>query len=111
MVHFWGAYKDHFQAFGTTKIENVLRFVRLLGENRVFERDKIPQMLCFVVFGHQEPFNMINVKTRQPPKICTVSGFKRQFDKWHLIRARTQNPENRNIGKTKQSSLFSGFLG
>ena len=53
-------------------------------------------MLHFVVFGHQDPFDMIHVKVGQQrhlgPKQCAASGIKHQFDKWHLSRVPTGTP-------------------
>ena len=48
-VHFLGSCKGHFQAFGTTKIVNVLLgFLRLLGKARLEERQAkiLPNAMC-----------------------------------------------------------------
>ena len=42
-------------------------------------------MLCFVAFGHKHG----RQKSLFELKNCTVSGLKRQFDKWHLFSAST----------------------
>ena len=55
-VHFWGPERATFK-LGTIKIVNVLfRFFRFLGK-QVFKghRPKYSEMLCFLVFGNQDP--------------------------------------------------------
>ena len=55
-------------------------------------RPNCSQMLCFVVFGRQDPLNMTNLKSQPTwpfgPQNCTVSKSKCQYDdEWHLFRA------------------------
>ena len=54
-------------------------------------------MLYFEVFGHQDPLDVVQVKSRLTcsfgSKKFTVSGFKRQFDKWYLFRTAPLPPQ------------------
>ena len=82
---FVGALNGNFQAFGTIKLECSFWMFSPLGEKQVFKRHKLKysqfEMLCFVVFEHQNPFHMMDVKVGQQSH-C-------QFDKWHLFHAPT----------------------
>ena len=64
---FAGSKRASFRAFGTIKIVNVLfRFFLLLWKMKSL-RDtgqKKSQMLYLAAFGHQDLFDMINVKSR-----------------------------------------------
>ena len=81
----WGPWKGHFQAIGTIRIVHWMSSLDFLpfGENQ--HKPNYSQMLCFVVFGHLNPFDMIDVKSRPTKTFWVqkyiVSGLKRQSDK------------------------------
>ena len=64
------------------------------AERQVFKKHKpkYSQMLSFAVFGHKIGWTNVGRQSCFGPKKCTVSGLKRQFDKWHLFRAPTPPP-------------------
>ena len=64
---FGGRSKGPFQAFGAIKIsECAFQILSPFGANEGFKRHRsiCSQMLYFAVFGHQDPFGLISVKSR-----------------------------------------------
>ena len=77
----------------------LFRFSRFLGKSKSSRDTGQNTSKCFVllllkVFGLQDPFDMIDVKSRPTVPFwvqkCTVSKLKHQFDKWHLFYATTR---------------------
>ena len=67
--------------------EEPLQILSAFGGKQALKRHrpKYSQMLCFVVFGHLNPFDMIDVRSRP----TSVSGLKHRFAKWYLFHAPT----------------------
>ena len=97
---FWGPRRDIFQACGTKNAGNVLcRFFRLLGKS-TSSRDtgqNVPK--CDILQFLDTKISSTSYTPKSANKavlgnIRTVSGLKRQLDKWHLFRASSTSLHN-----------------
>ena len=63
-------------------------------------------LFSILAFGHKHgrQKNLLELKK------CTVSGSKRQFDKWHLFSAPTTPPWARELGTICPFGVFSPVL-